>query len=163
MKDPEIKDLKEKKLIGLSVHTSLADDKTSLLWKRFMERKANIGNQKSDDLYSVQLYDNNIIKGQFNSQSVFEKWAAVEVSSVPPLFGGLKELIIPSGLYAVFVHVGTANEFARTANFIFGEWIPASKYELDDRPHFEVLDKDYKGLDDPESKEHIWIPIKLKT
>lgn len=40
-------------------------------------------------------------------------------------------------------------------------WLPASDYNLDNRPHFEVLGEKYKN-NDPTSEEEIWIPIKLK-
>jgi AraC family transcriptional regulator len=160
MKEPEIKTIEDKKLVGISLHTSLADDKTGILWKRFMSRKKEITNAKSDDLFSVQVYDEGFMEGQFNSQSVFEKWAAVEVEDYSQIQEGLQGLKLPGGLFAVFIHEGTSREFARTAQFIFGEWIPASEYSLDNRPHFEVMGKDYKGHENPDSKEEIWIPIK---
>ncbi|GAA4324063.1 hypothetical protein GCM10023115_53150 [Pontixanthobacter gangjinensis] len=160
MKDPDIKNIEAKKLVGISLHTSLADDKTALLWKRFMSRKDKIKNKLSDDLYSVQVYDEGFIEGHFNSQSIFEKWAALEVEDYSELEEGMKGLKLPGGLYAVFTHHGTSKEFAGTARFIFEEWLPASEYQLDDRPHFEVLGEDYKGPENPESKEKIWIPIK---
>lgn len=160
MKDPEIIEIEDKKLVGISMHTSLADDKTELIWKRFMKKKDDIENTKSDDLYSVQVYDEGFISGHFNSQSIFEKWAAVEVENYSGLSEGMKGLKLPGGLYAVFTHEGTSKEFATTAKFIFEEWIPASEYQLDNRPHFEVLGEKYKGPDDSKSIEKIWIPIK---
>ncbi|TRO66390.1 GyrI-like domain-containing protein [Christiangramia sabulilitoris] len=160
MKEPDIIEMKAKKLVGVSLHTSLADDKTAVLWKRFMDKKDSIDNTKSQDLFSVQVYDDGFISGHFNSQSVFEKWAAVEVEDYSTIDEGLKGLKLPAGLYAVFTHEGTSRQFSDTAKFIFEDWIPSSKYSLDDRPHFEVLGKDYKGPDNPESKEKIWIPIK---
>jgi AraC family transcriptional regulator len=39
--------------------------------------------------------------------------------------------------------------------------VPASNYDLDDRPHFEILGDKYKN-GDPNSEEDIWIPIKPK-
>ena len=45
--------------------------------------------------------------------------------------------------------------------YIFRTWLPSSSYQLDDRPHFEVLGAKYKN-NDPESEEEIWIPIKPK-
>ncbi len=160
MKDPEIIEMEPKKLVGISLHTSLADDKTALLWKRFMKYKKNITNAKSDDLFSVQVYDEGFMSGQFNSQSVYEKWAALEVEDYSDLQENMKGLKLPGGLYAVFTHEGTSKEFAETAKFIFDEWIPASEYSLDNRPHFEVLGEEYKGPENPDSKEKIWIPIK---
>ena len=162
MKDPEIVEIDDKKLLGISMHTSLADDKTGILWQKFMKQKNSVQNKKSQDLYSVQVYDEGFIAGQFNSQSIFEKWAAVEVEDYSEVKDDLKGLSLPGGLYAVFTHVGTAKEFPKTAKFIFENWIPKSEYQIDDRPHFEVLGKDYKGPDNPESIEKIYIPIKSK-
>ena len=42
---------------------------------------------------------------------------------------------------------------------INGTWIAKSDYNLDDRPHFEVLGEKYINAD---SEEEIWIPIKKK-
>ncbi|WP_371811654.1 GyrI-like domain-containing protein [Flavobacterium sp. M31R6] len=42
---------------------------------------------------------------------------------------------------------------------MFRTWIPNSKYDLDHRPHFEILGAKYKK-DDPNSEEEIWVPIK---
>ena len=162
MKDPEIVEIDDKKLLGISMHTSLADDKTGILWQKFMKQKNSVQNKKSQDLYSVQVYDEGFIAGQFNSQSIFEKWAALEVEDYSEVKDDLKGLSLPGGLYAVFTHVGTAKEFPKTAKFIFENWIPKSEYQIDDRPHFEVLGKDYKGPDNPESIEKIYIPIKSK-
>jgi AraC family transcriptional regulator len=46
--------------------------------------------------------------------------------------------------------------------YIFGTYLPASEYELDQRPHFEILGDKYKNMD-TESEEDIYIPIRLKT
>ena len=69
---------------------------------------------------------------------------------------------LPGGLYAVFEYKGKASEATDTFEYIFYDWLPKSKYDLDDRPHFEILGEKYK-TDDPESEEEIWIPVKLKT
>ena len=45
--------------------------------------------------------------------------------------------------------------------YIFAEWLPKSDYLLDNRPHFEVLGEKAK-LNDPNSEEEIWVPIRLK-
>ena len=162
MQQPEIIEIEEKMLVGIKVSTSLADDKTSLLWKRFMQSREAIRNNKNDDLFSVQIYGENFIREEFDSQSVFEKWAAMETIDHSFIPKGLQKLEIPAGMYAVFIHHGTAKEFAETAKFIFEDWLPASEYVLDNRPHFEVLGKEYKGPDDPGSKERIWIPVKKR-
>ncbi|MBK8342237.1 MAG: GyrI-like domain-containing protein [Bacteroidetes bacterium] len=67
-------------------------------------------------------------------------------------------MIIPAGKYAVFYYKGLNTDHS-IFNYIFQDWIPQSGYQLDDRPHFDVLDERYKN-NDPESEEEIWIPIK---
>jgi AraC family transcriptional regulator len=37
--------------------------------------------------------------------------------------------------------------------------LPASGYELDDRPHFEILGERYKN-NDPDSEEELWFPVR---
>lgn len=162
MKSPEIKHIIGKKLVGIKVSTSLAHDKTSLLWKRFMSLRNTIRNEESQDLFSVQVYGENFIKGDFDSNSVFEKWAAMEVKNFEFIPKGLQKLEIPEGDYAIFTHHGTAQQFAETSKFIFENWLPDSDYNLEPRPHFEVLGKEYKGPENPESEERIWIPVKKK-
>lgn len=162
MEQPDLVKIKTKKLIGIKVTTSLADDKTSLLWKRFMQSRDAIKNNINEDLFSVQLYGKQFIRGEFDSQSVFEKWAAMEVYDFTIIPKGLQQLEIAAGLYAVFTHKGTAKEFAETSKTIFAEWLPSSGYSLDDRPHFEVLGEEYKGPENPESREKIYIPITSK-
>jgi len=38
--------------------------------------------------------------------------------------------------------------------YIFSDWLPKSDYELDEKPHFEILGEKYKN-DDPNSEEEI--------
>jgi AraC family transcriptional regulator len=71
-------------------------------------------------------------------------------------------LTIPAGTYAVFKHKGIASDFFRTSQEIFGTWLPNSNYILEDRPHFEIMDNNYKGPNDSESEEDVYIPIRSK-
>ena len=160
--EPEIKEMQAKKLIGIRISTSLADDKTSLLWNRFMKLRGSIENITGKDLYSVQEYGEIFMSGEFDTQSEFKKWAATEVSDFNETPKGLQKLEIPAGKYAVFIHEGTAKKFAESSRYIFNEWLPESDFNLDDRPHFEILGVDYKGPENPDSKEEIWIPVKEK-
>jgi AraC family transcriptional regulator len=66
-------------------------------------------------------------------------------------------LSLTGGLYAVFYYRGSSAD-PSIFQYIYGEWIPKSHYQLDDRPHFEVLGTNYKS-NDPTSEEEIWIPI----
>ena len=140
---------------------NLAENKTSELWRSFMPRRKEITNFLTTDLFSVQVYDQTLNFGDFNENTRFEKWAAVEVSDFESIPDRMESIILPEGLYAVFLHKGAASEGARTFRYIFGIWLPGSEYQLDNRPHFEILGEKYKN-DDPASEEEVWIPVKPK-
>lgn len=156
---PSIVQLSEKKLMGLHITMSLANNKTGDLWKSFMQRRKEITNNLSNDLISLQVY-NPIYFQDFKPTTTFEKWATTEVSDFNAVPKGMDTLVLESGLYAVFNYKGSSAN-TDIYQYIFGVWLKNSEYLLDDRPHFEVLGKNYKNAD-PSSEEEIWIPIKKK-
>lgn len=157
----EIRTLAEKKLIGIKMSMSLADNKTGLLWRCFMPKREQIKYKLNGDLFSMQVYPSVDYFESFNPAGIFTKWAAVEVSDFENVPSGMETFLLQGGLYAVFLHKGAASTGAATFQYIFGTWLPESEYSVDDRPHFEVLGKKYKN-ESPDSEEEIWIPIKPK-
>lgn len=155
---PRIAILTEKKLIGLSMKMSLADNKTAELWRGFMSRRQEIKNAVDPTLYSMQIYDP-LYFSNFNPTTVFEKWAAAAVTDFEIIPEGMAPFILTGGLYAVFLHYGAGQTARETFAYIFGQWLPGSEYKLDNRPHFELLGEKYKN-NDPTSEEEIWIPLK---
>lgn len=127
-----------------------------------MPRRKEIKNHLSTDLFSMQVYDKNYDFKNFDLHAKFEKWAAIEVSDFNDVPSGMETFVLPEGLYAVFIHKGPASEGERTFRYIFQEWLPGSGYQLDDRPHFEILGDKYK-TDDPQSEEEVWIPVHKGT
>jgi len=158
---PEIKIFPGMKLAGQWLMMTFSEDLTFQLWKTFMPRRAEISNNITSDLISLQVYPDSFDVQNFNPAIRFQKWAAVEVSDFNSIPEGMESFVLQSGLYAVFIHKGPASEGHRTFNHIFGTWLPGSDYLLDNRPHFEILGKKYKN-NDPASEEEIWIPIKPK-
>ncbi|MEM9052013.1 MAG: GyrI-like domain-containing protein [Bacteroidota bacterium] len=156
---PRIEQLKMKTLIGINLSMSLTSDRTAQLWGMFGPRIKEISNRISADRISMQFYPDDYFK-QFDPKAQFEKWALVEVDHLGTPPNGLKSFTLEGGLYAVFDYKGSSSDRS-VYQFIFGEWIPRSKYQVDQRPHFEVLGSKYKN-DDPNSEEEIWIPIKEK-
>lgn len=162
MQQPKITNITDKNLIGLSIHTSLAENKTFELWSTFKPRVKEINNRINKGFYSIQVYENNFDIRQFTPNTYFKKWAATEVSDFDTTPKGLQPFTLPGGYYAIFIHKGTPQQFPKTASFIYEEWLPNSDYELDNRPHFEYIPEHNKP-NDPNAKEEVWIPIKLKV
>ncbi|MDF1695291.1 MAG: GyrI-like domain-containing protein [Saprospiraceae bacterium] len=156
---PRITHIKQKNILGISTSMSVLNNKTGILWQQFGPRIKEIKHRLSSDKISMQLYQPNYFQN-FNPQTEFEKWAAVEVSDFNSIPEGIQHTVIPGGDYAVFDYKGSSAD-ASIFHYIYGEWIPNSNYELDDRPHFEVLGEKYRN-NDINSEEEIWIPIKKK-
>ena len=159
---PTIVHLKEKILIGSSCKMNFTDNKTSEVWQSFMPRLKEIKNKISANLFSIQLYNDDYNFKQFHPSAYFTKWAATEVLCIDDVPANMETLIIPQGLYAVFLHKGS-NADNSTFQYIFQTWLPNStQYLLDNRPHFEILGEKYKN-NNSFSEEEIWIPIKSKV
>ena len=159
---PRIETLPKKKLVGKSMRMSLANNKTAELWRSFMPQKKAIKNTVSSDLYSMQVYDKSLDFKDFNPQTEFTKCAMIETSQFEDIPENMETRILIGGLYAVFVHKGMAKDFPKTSQYIFGQWLPNSDYELDEREHFELLGAKYNPTDE-NSEEEVWIPIKQRV
>ena len=139
---------------------SFSDNKTFELWRSFMPRRKEIQNNIGTELYCIQV-NGQMDFNNFNPNIKFEKWAAIEVTDFNTVPHEMETIILPGGLYAVFLYKGAASAAQKTFHNIFGTWLPNSDYALDDRQHFEMLGEKYKN-EDPNSEEEIWIPIKPK-
>ena len=152
--------IKEKKLIGKTIRMSFTNNKTVDLWSNFMPRRKEISNVNSEFI-SLEVFDDVSFFSPFDPSKEFNKWACIEVKDYKNVPTEMQTLTIPESLYAVFLHKGPASDGPLTYNYIFGTWLPASEYILDNRPHFAVMGAKYKN-NSPDSEEEIWIPIKKK-
>ncbi|WP_290845668.1 GyrI-like domain-containing protein [Flavobacterium sp.] len=136
---------------------SFADNRSFELWSGFMPKRKKLANVRRNDLFSLQTYP----KGFDFSDATreFTKWAGAAVNPEAEIPEDFKSIEIPEGKYAVFLHVGSGQTAAITFGHIFNHWLPNSGFELDDRPHFEILGAKYKN-NDPDSEEEIFIPIR---
>jgi AraC family transcriptional regulator len=157
---PRIELIPQKKLVGHVMEMSLVNNKTFALFSDFMPSIKEIKQAISPDIFEVMVYDHSYFKN-FNPSRPFIKWAALEVSLPETNIESMQPLTLDEGLYAVFQYQGLPNGFGMFMNAILTEWLPQSNYELDHRPHFNVLGDKYKN-NDPDSEEDVYIPIKEK-
>lgn len=160
MQKPRIETISEKKLIGHVIDMSLTNNKTFELFSGFMPLRNQVTNSISSDIYEVMIYEHMHFKN-FDINKSFQKWATAEVSDFKNVPEGMSTLIIEKGLYAIFKFKGLPVQFGVLMNYVLTKWLPQSKYQLDTRPHFNVLGDAYK-TNDPESEEDVYIPIKEK-
>jgi len=156
---PNIIDFPETRLVGSRLRMSFVNDRTSELWRGFLGVRPTIAGRVGSDSFSVKVYDVSHSFSQFDPAAEFDKWAAVAVGDDADVPDELEILVIPAGKYAEFIHVGPASAAPRTFGYIFGEWLPASGFELDLRPHFEILPERYDPFDE-KATELVLIPIR---
>ena len=159
--EPSIQIIAPKKLIGMSKEMSLSNDQTGQLFRQFMPRRKEVQNIVNlNYTYDLRVYDPNYFQ-QFDPSRTFTKWSLVEVSSTQQIPEEMEVFKLESGQYAVFFYKGLSSDRS-FFQYIFLEWLPRSAYVLDNRPHFEILSERTK-LNDPNSEEEVWIPVKLKN
>ncbi|WP_379966753.1 GyrI-like domain-containing protein [Epilithonimonas sp. UC225_85] len=149
-----IETIEPKKLIGFSMTTSFQEDKTPMVWRKFMMRRNEISNRISDKLFSLQIYPEN-----FTPDQSFTKYAFAEVSDFENIPDEFESFELESGKYLVFNYVGKAENGPEVFKYIFQTFIPENRFEIDYRPHFEIFGENYDPASES-AEEEIWIPIK---
>ena len=148
-------------LIGLYATTSLAGAGTPALWRNFGPRIKEIGNRADDWRYSLRVYPADLSLDRLTPDTEYREWAAVAVQEGTPVPDGLESLELAGGLYVRCLHRGLPGEIGNTVNFLFGQWLPTSGYDVDNsRPHFERMAPDYRP-DDPEAQEEMYVPLRV--
>lgn len=159
MDEPSIVEAQDRPLIVARLSMSLSNNKTRELWQGFRPRVKEITDRKGSDFFSIQHFSDGVSWGNFNPTTEFVKFAGVEVHNQGDMPEGMEAYTLKGGKYAVFIHHGPASAFAKTFQYIFGQWLPGSGFESDDRDQFEVLSGNYRP-DDPNAQEEVWIPIR---
>jgi AraC family transcriptional regulator len=66
---------------------------------------------------------------------------------------------LPGGRYAVFLHRGPYEQFQKTYDAIYGDWLPRSGEQLRDEACFEVYLNSPDSAPPAELRTEIWIPL----
>jgi len=153
--NPTLVNISKKKVVGMRSTMHRQDYQNIVaLWKSFMPNRKDIQSVINEEFIAMQVY------GDFNSfEKPFDIWACVEVSGDNSISEQMESYTIPNGEYAVFLQKGM--DASHTYQRIMTEWLPTSCYEIDDRPHFQVMGEKYKN-GSPDSEEDFYVPVKLK-
>ena len=157
--EPRIEQIEEKYFIGMSIEMSLVENKTFQLFNTFMPRRKEISNQKSHDVFDLIIYPKGYFL-KFNPTTNFKKHALAEVSNFDKTPEEMEQVTLPAGKYVVFTingHVPNPEIF----KYIYSTWLPNSDYNLDNRPHFDILSKKIQQKS-PDAKQELWIPVSPK-
>jgi AraC family transcriptional regulator len=157
--DVRIEQMSPRILVGNRVRMNYSGNKTFELWRGFMPNRNRIAGRKGEDLFSVSVFTGEDHFANLTAETMFDKWAAAEVTEPFVVPDGMESLTLTGGTYAVFTYRGRASEFQKVFGYILGEWMPVSGFQPDHREQFEILQPGYDP-NNPESTEEIWIPVK---
>lgn len=130
------------------------------LARQFMPRRQEIINRVGTHSFSIQDYADQ----DFNKiipQTKFDKWVAIEVENHNHIPKGMHPLVLKGGDFLVVDYKGSLADFPKLWQTILTDWLPNSKYEQDNRPHFEKLPESYN----PQNlinEEQVWVPVRVK-
>lgn len=77
---------------------SLGENKTFELQKSFMQRRKEIENNLTTELFSMRVYNESYDFINFNPSAQFEKWAALEVVDFNIIPYEMEAYVLPAGL-----------------------------------------------------------------
>ncbi|WP_048641438.1 GyrI-like domain-containing protein [Cyclobacterium amurskyense] len=157
---PKIVNIKDKHLLGISCRMSVNNNKTPELWKKFMSILHTISSNKPQEFIALQVYEASYFSSAFDPSKEFDQWACMEVENGKEIHQELTPFLLKGGLFAVFNYKGPSTDHS-VFEYIYGTWIPESQFQLDDRPHFQVMGEKYSN-NSPSSEEEIWIPLRRK-
>lgn len=146
-------------LRGHFMQTNFQENRTAALWQKFRRELATSPEAETSEFFSVEIYSGPEYFRAFDPGRNFVKWAAVREKQAGRQAEEFDALTIPAGQYAVFEFRGPATAAPEFYGHIYGEWLPSSPYQLDDRPHFAVMDEHYRPAD-PAATEKIYIPVR---
>ncbi|HYF94641.1 MAG TPA: AraC family transcriptional regulator [Symbiobacteriaceae bacterium] len=155
-REPQIVELPERLMVGLSYIGKNQNGEIPLLWAGFNQRWPEVQHVAGSAVGYCEVAANPKEEGEFGYV------AGVIVSRVDLLPEGMVSRKLPAGLYAVFTHeTGLAN-LAKSYEYIWGKWLPASNYEAQMTHDYELYDERF----DPRTGSgafELHVPIKARS
>ncbi len=158
---PEIVEVGPVKIVGLRDTTTIKNNKIPAMWQKFNPRIDEI-RQRTNNIrgYGICEVDPDFDMRLFNEDTEYKELVGVAVKDFTEIPPGMVAKTLQGGRYAVFTHNGKLVTLQLTYEYIWGTWVPGTKYEIDLRDDFEYYDEQFLGPEDENSRMFIYIPIK---
>jgi len=152
--EPEIVLRSEMKVVGVARQYQEDDLDIETLWSAFRPSVSQITNRVGSDAFGI--YE----EYREREDSIeFSYICSVGVADFDDVPDGMIERIIPEHLYAAFRHTGPLSFLPETFKYIWGSWLPKSKYEYVEKPDFELYAPETQ-CDDLDKILFLYIPIR---
>ena len=152
--EPEIIQQPEMKIVGIASQYDDDDFDLHRLWSAFMPYKDNVPNRMEKNAFGIyESYEEN------GGDVYFSYICAVAVFNFDDIPEGMTSRVIPEQTYAKFTHKGPVANLSETLKYIWGSWLPKSKYEYVEKPDFELYPAGFDDSD-PENVLYLHIPVR---
>ncbi len=153
--EPTIVEREPIKTVGIAKRYSNDDLDLKKLWSAFKPYKDKIPNRVGDELFGIyEEYEED------GDETGFTYVCSAQVSSFDDIPENMVGRIIAGQKYACFEHKGELASLENTLKFIWGSWLPKSKYDYVEKPDFELYGPGF--CDAPGNILRIFIPIQDK-
>lgn len=153
--EPTIVEREPIKTVGIAKRYSNDDLDLKKLWSAFKPYKDKIPNRVGDELFGIyEEYEED------GDETGFTYVCSAQVSSFDDIPENMVSRIITGQKYACFEHKGELASLENTLKFIWGSWLPKSKYDYVEKPDFELYGPGF--CDAPGNILRIFIPIQDK-
>ncbi len=153
---PTIVEREPIKTVGIAKRYSNDDLDLKKLWSAFRPYKDKIPNRVGDELFGIyEEYEED------GDDTGFTYVCSAQVSSFDDIPENMVSRIIAGQKYACFEHKGALASLESTLKFIWGSWLPKSKYDYVEKPDFELYPGGFCDSD-PGKILRIFIPIQDK-
>ena len=154
--EPEIITQPATKLVGIAAEYDNSDLNLHKLWSAFRPYAGTIKNRVGDNAFGIyESYE------EADDEVSFVYVCALRVSSFDDVPDGMTTREIPEQMYAKFTHRGPVANLEQTLKYIWGSWLPKSKYDYVEKPDFELYGANFNDAD-PKNELYLHIPIQPK-
>ena len=157
--EPRIIELNEMKAVGMTVRTTVVENKIPNLWDKFMKRTSEIKNVNDKEIcLGICFHDE---MDGCSEDSMFTYMASKLVDKISDVPDNMLSRELSAETYAVFTHKGALDNLDKTYNKIYAEWLPQCNYKTAEADEFEWYDHRFKfGQED--SEMFIYVPVVKK-
>lgn len=152
--EPEIILQPSTKLIGVAAQYQNDDLQLPKLWSAFKPVKDQIQNRLGQQFFGIYEH----YQETCDAQIQFTYICAVAVSHFDHIPPGMVCRELPEQRYAKFTHKGPISQLQQSLKYIWGSWLPKSKYQYLEKPDFELYLPNF-NIADPQSEVYLHIPI----
>ena len=142
------------KLVGIAQQYDNADLSLPKLWSAFRPYRDQIKNRVGDESFGI--YESYEETG--DDEVSFSYICTAPVANFDDVPEGMITRELPEQMYAKFIHRGSIMNLDQTLKYIWGSWLPKSKYKYVERPDFELYPSGY-NVADPKAEMTLHIPI----